>query len=232
MRLTAPYVIPWLLRLGRCRQPRMLWHLAEPGAAALTFDDGPSRFTPALLDVLAEERVPATFFVLGDRCRRHPGIVARIQSEGHALALHGDRHVSFRSQALDALCASWQANRAAIEAAGGRAAALVRPPYGLAGTREVEAAASEGLRVIQMSVLPGSHILLPSAWEEPPDLMARRIAHELHPGAIITLHDGEAAESPDGVFDQPLVHETARRAIQVLRARGLRPVALPPSLPA
>lgn len=226
MRLKAPYLIPWLLRWGARRHPEMLWRLDDPASAAITFDDGPSRFTPALLDVLEAEGVRATFFVLGDRCRRHPGLIARMQRAGHTIALHGDRHAAFPSLRLDELHASWEANRAAITAAGGLPAPLVRPPYGLAGPRERDASADAGLRLVQMSLLPGRHILLPPAWEEPPDLMAHRITRELHPGAIITLHDGESTSTGDGVFDQPRAAETARRAIQAARAHGLRLVPL------
>jgi peptidoglycan/xylan/chitin deacetylase (PgdA/CDA1 family) len=228
MRLIAPYLIPYFLRLGARLHPDMLWRLADPASAALTFDDGPSRFTPGLLDALEAEGVRATFFVLGDRCRRYPDLIARMQRAGHTIALHGDRHIAFSSLRLDELHASWEANRSAIIAAGGMPAPLVRPPYGLAGTRERGAATDAGLRIVQMSLLPGRHILLPPAWEEPPDLMAHRIARELHPGAILTLHDGESTSADDGVFDQPQVAETARRAIHEMRARGLRLIPLAP----
>ena len=51
---------------------------------ALTFDDGPDpRFTPQVLDLLAAAKVPATFFVVGERALAHPELVARIDREGH-----------------------------------------------------------------------------------------------------------------------------------------------------
>lgn len=228
MRLVAPYLIPWLLRLGRRRHPAMLWQLPEPHTTALTFDDGPSRFTPPLLDLLEAEQIRATFFVLGDRCRRYPALIARIHRAGHTIALHGDHHTAFPSLSLRHLHASWEANRNAILEAGGFPAPFVRPPYGLAGTREVQAAQDAGLRLVQMTILPGRHILFPPSWEEPPDLIARRIENEIHPGAIITLHDGESIASPDGVFDQPDIAETTRRVITIIRQHGLRPVPLTP----
>ena len=228
MRLIAPYIVPTLLRWGARRHPDMLWRLPDAEGVALTFDDGPSRFTTPLLDVLDQEGVQATFFVLGDRCRRHPEIIARMQKTGHTIALHGDQHKAFPSLHLDQLHASWEANRTAIRSAGGVPAPLVRPPYGLAGRREIDAADDAGLRIVQMSVLPGRHVLLPRSWEEPPELMARRIHHEAHPGAIITLHDGESIALNDGVFDQPEADRTARLVIQALRTAGLRLVRLCP----
>ena len=52
---------------------------------AITFDDGPSPATAAVLDILATEGVPATFFVLGANVERHPAIVQRARDEGHAV---------------------------------------------------------------------------------------------------------------------------------------------------
>jgi len=65
-----------------------------PGTVALTFDDGPHpKGTPAVLAVLARDGATATFFVVGDQIRRHPGILEEIVAAGHRLAVHGDRHV-------------------------------------------------------------------------------------------------------------------------------------------
>jgi len=59
----------------------------------LTFDDGPSAtITPGILDVLKEEKVPATFFVLGKCVKEHPELVRREFDEGHYIANHGTSH--------------------------------------------------------------------------------------------------------------------------------------------
>ncbi len=50
---------------------------------------------PRLLDLLAAERVPATFFCTGDVARKHPAIVRRLVDEGHELGCHGDTHARF-----------------------------------------------------------------------------------------------------------------------------------------
>src|ERR1700723_351099 len=65
---------------------------AAPGVV-LTFDDGPHpEGTPAILELLARHRATATFFVVGERVRRRPALLARILAEGHQVALHCDRH--------------------------------------------------------------------------------------------------------------------------------------------
>lgn len=59
----------------------------------ITFDDGPSIVTPTILDILKQENVKATFFVLGSRVEGMPDIVKRIYEEGHYIANHGYTHV-------------------------------------------------------------------------------------------------------------------------------------------
>lgn len=59
----------------------------------LTFDDGPSKsVTPLILDVLKQENIKATFFVLGSRAERFPEIIKREYQEGHYIANHGYSH--------------------------------------------------------------------------------------------------------------------------------------------
>lgn len=59
----------------------------------MTFDDGPSSVTPKILDVLKQENVKATFFVLGSRVEKMPDMVKRMYEEGHYVASHGYSHV-------------------------------------------------------------------------------------------------------------------------------------------
>lgn len=59
----------------------------------LTFDDGPNHSTtPEVLDILAEEEVPATFFVVGYMIDEAPDMLERQIAEGHAIALHSYTH--------------------------------------------------------------------------------------------------------------------------------------------
>ena len=61
--------------------------------AYLTFDDGPSKtVTPLLLDLLKQENIKATFFVLGNRAKSNPDLIKREFEEGHYIANHGYTH--------------------------------------------------------------------------------------------------------------------------------------------
>src|SRR3954470_23853297 len=62
--------------------------LPQRDAVALTFNDAPDpEATPPILDVLAKERVKATFFVIGQEAERQPELVRRIVAEGHTLGV-------------------------------------------------------------------------------------------------------------------------------------------------
>ncbi len=69
-----------------------IYHSSEK-IAYLTFDDGPSKsVTPLILDLLKNENIKATFFVLGNRVELYPDIVKREYKEGHYIANHGYTH--------------------------------------------------------------------------------------------------------------------------------------------
>ena len=59
----------------------------------LTFDDGPHpQATPAVLDLLRDAGVKATFFLVGEQVERCPQLAAEIACAGHEVALHCHRH--------------------------------------------------------------------------------------------------------------------------------------------
>jgi len=75
-------------------QPTNIFHsgLRHSHVVALTFDDGPNNFTPAVLDALKAAGVKATFFIVGRMAEAHPTILARIAAEGHLLGNHSATH--------------------------------------------------------------------------------------------------------------------------------------------
>jgi cellulose synthase/poly-beta-1,6-N-acetylglucosamine synthase-like glycosyltransferase/peptidoglycan/xylan/chitin deacetylase (PgdA/CDA1 family) len=98
---------------------------------ALTFDDGPdSVYTPLILDILAKEKAPSTFFATGTEIAKNTDIAQRISREGHVLANHTFAHAD-----LDHVSSSraeqeiTQAQRI-IRSVSGRNPAYFRIPYG------------------------------------------------------------------------------------------------------
>ena len=66
---------------------------SDKKVAYLTFDDGPSPVTESILDTLKQEKVKATFFVLGSNIDYRKEMVKRMYDEGHYVANHGYSHV-------------------------------------------------------------------------------------------------------------------------------------------
>lgn len=153
---------------------------------ALTFDDGPdARSTPALLDLLREARVTASFFCVGRRVAAQEELAARMVREGHLLENHSYSHSYatnlFTVARLETELARTQA---AIEKATGIAPTLFRPPMGLSNPRVFHVARTLGLKVIGWTARGFD------TQRTDPDRIVARIVRQLRPGAIILLHDG------------------------------------------
>lgn len=61
----------------------------------LTFDDGPSKYTSELLDILQQENIKATFFLLGNQIPGNEALLVRQKNEGHIIGIHSYEHVIF-----------------------------------------------------------------------------------------------------------------------------------------
>ncbi|WP_243641253.1 polysaccharide deacetylase family protein [Xylanivirga thermophila] len=68
------------------------WTEGDGKVAYLTFDDGPSKNTPQILDILKQQDVKATFFVIGNLAEQKPDIIKREVAEGHAIGNHTYSH--------------------------------------------------------------------------------------------------------------------------------------------
>lgn len=78
---------------GNCREKIKNLTSQKEKIAYLTFDDGPNKnITPDVLDILKEQEVKATFFVIGKYVEEYPEIVKREYEEGHYIANHGYSH--------------------------------------------------------------------------------------------------------------------------------------------
>lgn len=100
-------------------------------ALALTFDDGPDPVhTPKVLDILKENGVRATFFLIGKHVEKHPEIVRRMLDEGHEIGNHAYRHVKFASMPLEDQLAEIHQTDQILTQYDGRPWHWFRPPQG------------------------------------------------------------------------------------------------------
>ncbi|HOK45854.1 MAG TPA: polysaccharide deacetylase family protein [Bryobacteraceae bacterium] len=187
-----------------------VWRGANRKAIALTFDDGPSESTPLLLELLAREGVPATFFQCGVNVRRLPGIAREVARAGHEIGNHSDSHPRFYLRSPAFMEEEMARAQAAIEDAAGVRPALFRVPYG---------ARWFGLRRAQqrLGLMGVMWTAMASDWRLSAPAIARKLLRAACAGAILCLHDGrERAIKPD---IRPTL-EALRRLLPELRAGG------------
>lgn len=177
---------------------------------ALTFDDGPhATRTPEILDLLAAEDVPATFFVIGVNAEAHPELVKREAAEGHEIGLHTYTHPRLckcKKESLDAELADCEALFTPL--LGGKTPKLFRPPGGECGSTVKEVAAAHGYAVILWSV--DTRDWAHTSTEK----IEREVLKNVRPGSIILMHDYITGDAH--------TLEALRVLIPALRERGYR----------
>ncbi len=179
----------------------------------LTFDDGPSEYTPRLLEVLAEHHVPATFFVLGEKAMAMPDLVHAITEGGHDVASHGWSHTAFTELDPDALSSEIRRTSDTIREITGTDCKDVRPPYGRYDGKAVNWLARQNLVTWLWTAEARDYEPAASV-----DQIVRNTLGSLSPGGIVLLHDGGGDRSKT-------VHALPR-IIEGARDRGYRFVAL------
>lgn len=184
---------------------------------AITFDDGPSASTGEVLNILAAEGVPATFFVLGNHVDRFPEIVRRAQAEGHAIGIHGLDHRKLAG--ADDAAVEYQVSGAAeaLARAGVTAAALYRTPHGVKSRSVLAVARRRGLQLWAWSR---------GVWDtdQPaPSVLVRRATRGATSGMVLLLHDGRGDEREP---DISAMIEALPGIVAGLKARGFSFVRL------
>ncbi len=118
---------------------------------ALTFDDGPHPHSNKILDVLAEENVKATFFVLGAQLSYLPSIAKRMHAEGHEVASHAYTHLSLAKLSDASVRKELKDTNALLAKYGIPAPRFLRPPLGEFNFRTVKIANEFDLDIILWS---------------------------------------------------------------------------------
>lgn len=157
---------------------------SEVKCIALTFDAGPGKDTPRLLDVLKEEKVPATFFLLGrNHVLTHPGTVRRIADEGHEVANHTWSHRILTDLDRDGIREELSRTQKAIAKITGSEPTLMRPPQGRTNGDVTDISRELGLSQVLWSATAKDYSTTDS------DLIEKRIVDDASADGIILLHD-------------------------------------------
>lgn len=184
---------------------------SSPNQVALTFDDGPyGESTAALLDILKENKVSATFFCIGDRVTKYPELIQRMHREGHLVGNHSQTHhplIDFFSKKKWA--AEIETVNQQIQEITGETPRFFRPPYGVTTPLLAKALQESDMLTIGWNLR--SFDTVTDSLEK----LLRKIRRQVSPGSILLFHDSAAVavEGLQGVLD-------------ILDDQGLQPVRL------
>ena len=169
----------------------------NPDHVALTFDDGPNPVaTPQFLDLLAEARVHATFFFIGNFVRREPALARRIAAAGHLVGNHTMTHPWLAWQSAARIREEIAGCNALLEDTLGAPVRFFRPPHGARRPYVLSLARDLGLTTVQWNVMPKDW-QLPIAPETIVARVGRGIVRNQRRGraSTILLHDGDGADT-------------------------------------
>jgi len=193
----------WLVE-NRCRV-----ECCNKRCVSLTFDDGPTALrTPAILDILRESSVQATFFVVGKHAEQHPEILLRAVADGHLIANHTYSHpLLFCFLSPGRLRREIEQGQEAIERICGQRPRYFRSPVGLRHPLLSLYLKQANLEYISWRIRSFDTLA------KRPDAVLKRISRRIAPGDIVLLHDNMAAGVTLEVLPQ-LIRELKHRGFE------------------
>ncbi len=158
----------------------------------LTFDDGPSEWTPAICDVLAEYERKATFFVIGSNITGQGKVLERIVREGHTIGNHTFSHRRLTEIPFKEVSLQMRACNDVVELACGVKPHVWRAPY-LSSSELIDQLAA----FLGMKHRGGG--IDPLDWKHTdPEMIANNVLGKATKGATVSLHDGIPPDGGNG----------------------------------
>ena len=186
---------------------------------ALTIDDGPDpAVTPQVLDLLDRHAVRATFFCIGEKAARYPDLCRDIVRRGHAVENHSQHHRHhFSLMGRRGITRELQAAQDALTTITGQRPLFFRAPAGLRNLFLDPVLARLGLQLASWSAR-GFDTRVSDI-----ERVRNRLLHGLRAGAILLVHDGNAARTSEG---QPVILDVLPALLEAAAAARLHWVTL------
>jgi peptidoglycan-N-acetylglucosamine deacetylase len=162
---------------------------AAPAQAAtkyvyLTFDDGPSAYTPQVVSILRTYQVHATFFEIGQNVASNPATTRLVHQAGNSVQNHTWSHRDLRTVTWSYFKYQVNAADSVIRAQTGYTPRCLRPPGGEVNSTVYSRAAALGKTIVLWTVDPRD-------WSRPGTAaIIRRVLNNVTSGSIVLLHDG------------------------------------------
>jgi peptidoglycan/xylan/chitin deacetylase (PgdA/CDA1 family) len=180
---------------------------------ALTLDGGPSTYTRGALRALKKHGVRATFFIVGERGRKYPDLLKRIQAGGHELANHSNRHPHVGRIGGSAVRKELRKTNRVLKRETGFKPCSFRAPYLEETSTVISAARSLGMITVGVDVDPID-------WMNPgTSTIVNRTVSKARPGSVLLMHDG-GGKRAQSIAALPGI-------VKKLRDRGYRFVTVP-----
>ena len=167
--------------------PDRLWRSSESSRnVSLTFDDGPvPGVTDWVVGELEKRGMQATFFMVGDNVRKHPGLAAEVLSAGHQLGNHTYHHLSGWKTSREEYLNDIASCDEVIASTLGLQPILFRPPYGLMKPSQAKEVAKIK-KIVMWSLLSYDFDGNAAA-----DKLIQACTSRTSPGSILVFHDQE-----------------------------------------
>jgi peptidoglycan/xylan/chitin deacetylase (PgdA/CDA1 family) len=205
--------VPWIY--GQQARRLLERKAKEHKALVLTFDDGPgSSLTPTILDILAEGKAKATFFLLGRNIAGREAIVRQIAEQGHDICSHGYDHLNGLKTSPFRVLSDIKRGWATIDAALGtmRKKYPFRPPNGKLNIISLLYLIIRKVPIVYWSVDSGD------TWREKPDSLRVAQLAERAGGVVSLAHDFDRKNENTSRY----VTESVKAALAVAADKGMR----------
>jgi len=189
---------------------------------ALTFDDGPSPYTPEIVRVLVRMHAPATFFVVGQQLDYFAAGLRDEIRHGFVIGDHTENHAWLIRLSGSAQFAQIHQAAVRIRSLGASFPRLFRPPYGSYDARTLAI-----LRELHMLMVLWS--VDPRDWLRPgARVIAERVLSAARPGTIVEMHDGGGDRSQTAAALPAIINGLRRRHYQLVTVPELVRIDPPP----
>ena len=220
--LTPFYIVykpPWILiKYFQTRWPDVLWRInTTDKIVALTIDDGPSEYTAQILDILQENDVTATFFVIGSQVPGKEEVLQDLVRNGNELGNHAMHDEPFVKLSDAEMIHQIEAVETMINSAYDAAHVEYPPRYFRPGSGVFSSRVRERVDMLKYTMVLGNiypHDAQISYW----NINAAHILSMLQPGGIIICHDRRSWTIP---MLKKVIPEIKKMGYQITTVTGL-----------
>lgn len=124
---------------------------ADDSEICLTFDDGPSRYTERILNVLDSNNVKAIFFLVGKNIKKEFSLAESILMRGHMIGMHGYHHKDMTSMTIREFVNDLNMSELIFRDLCGEMVKIYRPPYGRISLLKLMILWLKGYKVVMWS---------------------------------------------------------------------------------